>query len=239
VRPASNALESDPSVADKEGWATNAAIAARYGADAGGSSPLLPIVTLPSGETVRSPGVRAGLKRLDARLQKALPVAPIASYASTGDETFLSHDGRTIFALVYPRPDTKSQFGENPTAEKAASRALQGAEVGGRPVRLTGFDALAAAAGGDSGGPGLLLEAVIGGVGALLVLAFVFASLLALVPIVMAVVSIMTTFLLLLGPADQRLADRRVPGRPDRAWCGDRLLAAHGVAVARGALPRS
>jgi putative drug exporter of the RND superfamily len=42
---------------------------------------------------------------------------------------------------------------------------------------------------------------VIGGAGALIVLAFVFASLLALVPIVMAVVSIMTTFLLLLGLA--------------------------------------
>ncbi|MDP9346484.1 MAG: MMPL family transporter, partial [Actinomycetota bacterium] len=40
---------------------------------------------------------------------------------------------------------------------------------------------------------------MIGGAGALLVLAFVFASLLALVPIVMAIVSIMTSFLLLLG----------------------------------------
>ena len=45
----------------------------------------------------------------------------------------------------------------------------------------------------------MLLEAVIGGVGALLVLAFVFASFLAFVPIVMAFISIMTTFLLLLG----------------------------------------
>ncbi len=45
----------------------------------------------------------------------------------------------------------------------------------------------------------MLLEAVLGGVGALLVLAFVFASFLAVVPLVMAIVSIMTTFLLLLG----------------------------------------
>ena len=40
---------------------------------------------------------------------------------------------------------------------------------------------------------------MIGGVGALVVLAFVFASFLAVVPLLMAIVSIMTTFLLLLG----------------------------------------
>ena len=45
----------------------------------------------------------------------------------------------------------------------------------------------------------MLLEAVIGGVGALVVLAFVFASFLAVVPLVMAFASIMTTFLLLSG----------------------------------------
>ena len=48
-------------------------------------------------------------------------------------------------------------------------------------------------------GPGVLLEAVLGGVGALLVLAFVFASFLAVVPLGMAIVSILTTFLALLG----------------------------------------
>ena len=45
----------------------------------------------------------------------------------------------------------------------------------------------------------MLLEAVIGGLGALVVLLFVFASCLAVVPLVMAIVSILTTFVLLLG----------------------------------------
>jgi putative drug exporter of the RND superfamily len=76
---------------------------------------------------------------------------------------------------------------------------VRGAEVGGRPVRLTGFDAVAEDSGSDAGGPGVLLEAVVGGLGALVVLTFVFASLLAVVPLVMAFISIMTTFLLLLG----------------------------------------
>src|SRR5205814_1917085 len=81
---------------------------------------------------------------------------------------------------------------------KAARAALLGATVAGAPVHLTGYDALQAQAGGGNG-PGVFLEALIGGVGALFVLAFVFASFLALIPIFMAVVSIMTTFLLLLG----------------------------------------
>jgi RND superfamily putative drug exporter len=45
----------------------------------------------------------------------------------------------------------------------------------------------------------VLVEAALGGLGALVVLLFVFASFLAVVPLLMAVVSIMTTFLLLLG----------------------------------------
>jgi RND superfamily putative drug exporter len=73
-----------------------------------------------------------------------------------------------------------------------------GATVASQPVHLTGFDALQQSTGGGQG-PGVLLEALLGGAGALLVLAFVFASFLAIVPIMTAVVSIMTTFLLLLG----------------------------------------
>ena len=197
--PASDALKSEFSIPDKESWKTNVEIAERYNGDRNGSAPLLPVVTLPKGQSVDSPDVRADLKKLDARLEKALPGARIASYTSTGDKGFVSKDGRTLFSVIYPRPNPDSQFGENPEAEKAASRAVNGAQVAASPVHLTGFDALAEDSGGDSDGPGVLLEAVIGGVGALLVLAFVFASFLAFVPIVMAFISIMTTFLLLLG----------------------------------------
>ena len=192
VGPASRALTDDASLPNREGWATNATIARLYGADPGGSSPLLAVVTLPRGRTVRSPGVAEQLARIDGRLHAALPGARIASFASTGDSTFLSRDRRTVFALAYPRPDPDAQFGENPGAAQAARRALRGLAVTGRPVRLTGFDALESESGG-SGGPGLLLEALIGGAGALLVLAFVFGSLLAVVPLLMAIVSILTS----------------------------------------------
>jgi RND superfamily putative drug exporter len=196
--PATDALDQKFSVPKKEGWETNVAIADRYNGTGGDSAPLVPVVTLPAGKTVDSPGVRDELAGIDARLKRALPQARIASYSSTGDRAFVSDDGRTTFALAYPRPDRDSQFGENPDAEEAARTALDGATVGGAPVHMTGFDALQQESGG-SDGPGVLVEAMVGGLGALAVLAFVFASFLAIVPIGMAVVSIMTTFLLLLG----------------------------------------
>ena len=196
--PASEALDQEFSVPEKEGWETNVAIAEQYKGTGGDTAPLVPVVTLPEGESVDSSAIKADLAQVDARLREALPQARIASYASTGDRTFISDDGRTTFALVYPLPDPNEQFGENPAAQEAASKALDGATVGGAPVKLTGFDALAEESGGDEG-PGVLLEAVLGGFGALIVLSFVFASFLAVVPIGMAVVSIFTTFLLLLG----------------------------------------
>jgi RND superfamily putative drug exporter len=197
--PATDALDPEFSVPNKEGWETNRTIEQRYGGTGGNTSPLIPVVTLPQGESVDSPAVRSDLAQLDQRLEKALPGSRVASYASTGDDTFVSDDGRTTFAVIYPQPDPNSVFGENPQAEKKASAVLDGTRIAGQPVRLTGFDALFEDSGADSEGPGLLLEAVLGGLGALAVLGFVFASFLALIPIFMAVVSIMTTFLLLLG----------------------------------------
>jgi RND superfamily putative drug exporter len=197
--PASDALETEFSVPDKEGWETNVAISERYGGTGGDNAPLLPVVTLPQGKTADSPGVQRELERLDTRLERALPGSRIASYTSTGDKTFVSDDGRTVYSIIHPRPDRDSTFGENPRAERAARDAIDGATVAGKPVHLTGFDALAEASGEDSGGPGVLLEAVLGAAGALIVLGFVFASFLAFVPLVMAAVSIMTTFLLLYG----------------------------------------
>jgi RND superfamily putative drug exporter len=196
--PASEALDQEFSVPKKEGWETNVEIADQYKGTGGDTAPLVPVVTLPEGNSVDSPAVKAELAKVDARLKEALPQARIASYASTGDRTFVSDDGSTTFALVYPLPDPNEQFGENPAAFNAASKALGDATVGGAPVKLTGFDALAEDSGSE-GGPGVLLEAVLGGFGALVVLSFVFASFLAIVPLGMAIVSIFTTFLLLLG----------------------------------------
>src|SRR5256885_12730375 len=182
---ATKALDQKFSVPGKEGWETNMAIAGRFGGTGGDSAPIVPVVTLPSGETVDSPGVRAQLAQVDKRLQHALPGARLASYASTGDRSFVSHDGRTTFAIVYPKPDPNAQFGENLGAAKAARAAVRGSDVGGASVHVSGLDALQNASGQDSG-TGVLLEAGLGGVGGVVVVGVGFASVLAPVSVLVA-----------------------------------------------------
>jgi RND superfamily putative drug exporter len=198
VNSATKAMDQKFSVPGKEGWETNVAITEHFHGTGGDTAPIVPVVTVPDGKTVTSPGIQAQLQQVDKRLERALPGARIASYASTGDRTFVSPDGRTTFAIVYPQPDPDAAFGENLNAAKDARAAMSDVTVAGSPVHVSGFDALYNDSGGDSG-TGVLLESVLGGAGALIVLFFVFASLLAFVPLAMAIVSIMTTFLLVWG----------------------------------------
>jgi RND superfamily putative drug exporter len=141
--------------------------------------------------------VKRELRGALAKVQAALPQARIASYASTGDRDFVSADGRTTFALVY----IPAKGGVDPGQAEAqlAQAALAGVTVAGAPVEVTGLDALRAA-GKNSGGEqntGVIVETLAAGVGALVVLAFVFGSLLAFVPLLMALVAVPVTFLLI------------------------------------------
>src|SRR5258708_29930045 len=70
----------------------------------------------------------------------------------------------------------------------------------GASVVLTGYEQLSAGSTGKGGGgPSVLVETLIGALGALLVLAFVFASAVAPLPLLIAVITILTTFLLVSG----------------------------------------
>src|ERR1700693_5295210 len=196
--PASKALKQKFSVPGKEGWITNQQIAKDFHGTGGNAAPLLAVVTLPAGQSPSSASVQSGLRAVESRLQSTLPGTRLAGYASTGNRSFVSPDGHTTFIVAYPPPDPTQPFGDNPNAAKKATKALAGTTVAGSPVHLTGFDALANQSGGGNG-PGVFLEAMLGGFGALLVLAFVFGSFLAIVPIMMAIVSILTTFLVVWG----------------------------------------
>ncbi len=195
---ATKSLKQKFSVPGKEGWITNQQIQRDFRGTGGNGAPLLAVVTLPAGTSVSSAAVEQELRDLESRFERALPRTRLAGYASTASPAFLSSDRHTTFVVAYPPPDPKQAFEDNPEAAKRASAALAGATVAGAPVHLTGFDALAVQSGGGKG-PGVLLEALLGGFGALLVLAFVFGSFLAIVPILMAVVSILTTFLVVWG----------------------------------------
>ena len=195
IQPANNALSQQFAVPGREGYETNRALGEIYGAG-GDVSPPVPVVTLPLGTTVDSPGVRRQLNAALARVDTALPHARTASYASTGDRAFVSEDGRTTFALVY----IPAKGGTVPGQAEArlAQGALAGVTVGGSSVNVTGLDALRASTGqGEEGGTGVLLGTLLAALGALLVLIFVFRSFTALLPLLMAVVAIPTTFLLI------------------------------------------
>jgi len=196
MKPAGDALSTSFDIPGSEAFSANSHIEQTYG-NGGDVAPIVPVVTLPRGTTVDSPGVAEELTAAVAKVKAAVPGSRVASYASTHDRAFVSKDGRTTFALV----SIPARGGVNPgqAEARAAQEALTGVAVAGAPVRATGLDALreAAAHGDKAGGASLVIEALIAGVGALLVLAFVFASWMAIVPLLMAIVAIPTTFLLI------------------------------------------
>jgi putative drug exporter of the RND superfamily len=195
---ATKALKQKFSEPGKEAWVTNQQIKRDFNGTGGSGAPLLAVVTLPPAAAVGSASVQSALRGVESRLAQVLPGSRLAGYASTRSQSFLSKDGHTTFIVAYPPPDPTQAFEDNPSAAKKASAALAGASIAGAPVHLTGFDALSAQSGGGNG-PGVLVEALLGGLGALLVLAFVFGSFLAIVPLLMAIVSILTSFLVVWG----------------------------------------
>ena len=119
----------------------------------------------------------------------------VVDYADTGDPRLISSDGRTTYAFLFT-PEERTY-----TLPKIPARAEQVLAASLPPrtqTRLTGL--LQIANSEESGsGPGVFLETVFGALGALAVLAFVFASLLAFVPLLIAAVSILSALLMILG----------------------------------------
>lgn len=151
------------------------------------------LVTVPPGQAVADQ--REAVEGVFGAAVAAVPdlTMRVVDSASAGDPGFITDDGRTAYALIQapvPRSfgsDVETQFG--PQLEKAAAAA-------GFDSGLTSYSLLAA--GGESGGTGILVEVLLGAAGALTVLLFVFASFLALIPLLIAAVSILTTFMLVL-----------------------------------------
>jgi RND superfamily putative drug exporter len=154
----------------------------------GASTPLVVVVTT-KGDVTRAPGVQ---RALDAAIQ-ANPGARSTSYFSTRSSAYVSKDRHTMFAEIY-RPGTPG-FGAV-TGEKETRAALLKAAPPGATVHVTGDEPLLSAASkGDSSGPSILGETLIGGLGALIILLFVFGTLPAIaMPLLTAMASILNTF---------------------------------------------
>jgi putative drug exporter of the RND superfamily len=188
-------LQQDISLPGQAGYEANQRLLRDYGVD-GNSTPIVPVVTLPAGQTVASPGVR---DTLGAAFQAAATATHgrVASYASTGDRRLASPDGRVTYGLLFTYGEG-GHMGGGPDQAPAAAAALRAALPPGAKVQITGIEPLSSS-GSGRGGATVLTETLVGGLGALAVLAFVFGSLLALVPILIAAVAICTCFLAILG----------------------------------------
>jgi RND superfamily putative drug exporter len=183
-----------------DAYAVNEEIAERF--DSGGEvTPLVAVATLPEGSSVREPGVRADLRQVEQRLGAAMPGSRIASYASTGESAYVSDDGRTTFVIAYPPLEEDGGPGGEISADtvEIARDAVAGAEVGGAAVLLTGRAPLEDKVAEEEGDSSFVSETLVAGIAALAVLIFVFASALAVVPLLMAVVAIPVTLLAVLG----------------------------------------
>jgi putative drug exporter of the RND superfamily len=156
-----------------------------------GSGEQAPLVAVfhTSGDITKSSDIKAAVSAAVA----VNPGSRSSSYWSTGSRAYVSHDGHTAFAEIYPPG--------NPTFNSSVHidrvrMALKETTPSGVQSYLTGRDALVAASSG-SNGPSVLTEAMIGGAGALVILLFVFGTLPAvLMPIVVAVAAILNTFTL-------------------------------------------
>ncbi|CAA9339446.1 MAG: hypothetical protein AVDCRST_MAG07-2260 [uncultured Frankineae bacterium] len=183
-------LTFDFSLPGQPGYEAEVDLVQAYGAST--FDTYVPVLTVPEGTTVQEQ--RTQVAAVFDAVRTSVPGVRVSDLASTGDPGFVGEDGRTTYALVQgPQPagfEPGIVLQLEPVLEQAATQA--GFEVG-----LTSYGLLSA--GGETEGPSVLVETLVGATGALAVLLFVFASFLALVPMVIAAVSILATFLLVLG----------------------------------------
>jgi RND superfamily putative drug exporter len=173
-------------------FTANSQIARQYGGTT--SNPGVLVLGLPPGKSLGEAGVQAELKAVDTRIHQSAPTLHIVSYASTGSQTLVGRAGKSVLVIAYPTQqgddfDTP-QVDALTHAAKAAAPDLS--------VQGTSLTALAAGS-TTSGSSSVLVELLIGALGALFVLAWVFGSFLALLPLIMALVSVLTMQLLIYG----------------------------------------
>ena len=175
------ALTFDFALPGEPGYETAKQITHTYG-NGGEQAPSIAVVTVPRGaDRARRRGdCRGGVRRGAARSCRAFASS---TSRSAHDSRFVTKDGRhDLRAALRPRAGELRLAGR---VEGGDARARNGAAAG-YAVSATGLQELSS--GGASDGPGVLAETLFGALGALAVLAFVFASLLAFLPLLMAAV---------------------------------------------------
>ncbi len=143
------------------------------------------------GDVTQNTAIPAALKKFQSeRLGKDYRVG---SYYSTKNRAYVSKDGHSTFATLYPPGKPGFSADSHPGDVR---NAIKAALPPGVDFHLTGRDALFDSQ-GSSSGPSVFTEALIGGAGALVILLFVFGTLPAvLMPILIAIAAILNTYTL-------------------------------------------
>ena len=156
-----------------------------------GARPPDVVVFHTAGDATRSDAIAQAMRRAAA----AVPGSLSSSYFSTHNPAYVSRDRHTTFMELYPPgPGTVSTSSDATAIRAAAAHGL----AAGITVDVTGHDPLEqASTNGSSGGSSVLVTALVGGLGALVILLFVFGTLPAvLIPLVVAAAAILNTFTL-------------------------------------------
>jgi RND superfamily putative drug exporter len=94
----SNRLSFDFSLPGQPGYETAKQTIAAFG-NGGDQAPAIEVVTVPAGQTVQ--GDAAAIAGAFDRARAAVPRVRIVDLGSTGDQRFITSDGRSTFALLF------------------------------------------------------------------------------------------------------------------------------------------
>src|SRR3954468_12438798 len=176
------------SIPGKSAYETNQRTLQEFGT---GVRPPDVVVFRTAGDATKSAAIEAAM----ARAAAAVRGSRTSSYFSTHDPMYVSQDRHTTFQELYPPgPSTFSTTSGAEAVRAAAERGLPAATQ----VEVTGHDPLEEASTHGGGSGNVLVEAIIGGLGAMVILLFVFGTLPAvLIPIAVAAAAILNTFTLI------------------------------------------
>ena len=150
----SSRLSVDFSLPGQPGYETGLQILHTFGNGGVNTPPSILVVTVPNGQGVQGDG--SSIAAAFDHLRSSPSDIRVVDFATTKDKAFITNDGRSTFAYLFePLPKSFGVDTVSSGAEDELQRLLPGDKVG-----LTGLNQLAA--GGNTKGPGVLAETMLG-----------------------------------------------------------------------------
>lgn len=195
------------------GYDANVAMSNQLGID-GAEAPIIAVMRLPPGKSMRTGAGRTLAAQAFASAATHVGHVALVDYATSHDARLISADGNSTWAIYdVPNPD----IGTNKNDAANLTPALAKATPAGAHITVTGNEALQSTGSGSGSGLSTLTETLIGAAAALIVLAFVYGSAIAVVPLMMALPSILVAFRALYGLEQLEPAPQREPAADARA----------------------